>query len=133
MYIHNCMFFFKWKKYLYVSTFSLEYILLHKKSRFSTSNAYYFHLIAKIFKDQISFNYLCYTVSFNNHVLHWKEFSLWIFIIFKLGLISCSKQLNPTFIHWHFRSQRIKLLVYLSGVWPLILNYVIKLGDILSL
>lgn len=75
-----------------------------------------------IFKGQLSFNY---------HVLHWKEFSSLRFIIFKVRVINGSLQLIPAFIPQNFRAQYIKLLVYLKGIQPFILNHVINLGDII--
>lgn len=82
-------------------------IFLHLKSRFSASDTYYFHLISMLFKGQLSFNY---------HVLYWKEINLLIFIISKVWVIHCSMQLIPAFTHWNFRGQYIKLLTYLNSI-----------------
>ena len=72
-------------------------------------------------------------LSFSDHVLNWKEFSSLIFIIFKVWVSNCCKWLIPAFIHWNFRVQHTKLLVYLNGILPFIPSYVINLGEAIFL
>ena len=71
-------FIFKLRKHIHDFTLKLENIIFASKSRFSVFNAYYFHVIAVIFKGQLSFS---------DHVLHWKEFSSLTSLYLKSGSV----------------------------------------------